>query len=102
LRFFQQKLVYYPPYPSKYKPIERCWGILETHWNGTLLDTVETALGWARTMTWKAIHPVVHLLEKTYEKGVRLAKKAFRKIEERLERDELLPKYCVRIQPQQA
>jgi len=28
-------LVYYPPYHSKYNPIERCWGILEEHWNGT-------------------------------------------------------------------
>jgi hypothetical protein len=28
-------LIYYPPYHSKYNPIERCWGILEQHWNGT-------------------------------------------------------------------
>ena len=35
-------LVYYPPYHSKYNPIERCWGILEEHWNGTLLNTRET------------------------------------------------------------
>ena len=28
------QLVYYPPYHSKYNPIERCWGILEQHWNG--------------------------------------------------------------------
>ena len=28
-------LVYYPPDPSKDNPIERCWGILEEHWNGT-------------------------------------------------------------------
>jgi Rhodopirellula transposase DDE domain len=27
-------LASYPPYHSKYNPIERCWGILETHWNG--------------------------------------------------------------------
>jgi hypothetical protein len=26
------RLAYYPPYPSKYNPIERCWGILEQHW----------------------------------------------------------------------
>ena len=31
------RLVYYPPYHSKYNPIERCWGVLEVHWNGTLL-----------------------------------------------------------------
>jgi len=32
------RLAYYPPYHSKYNPVERCWGILEQHWNGTLLD----------------------------------------------------------------
>jgi len=93
-------LVYYPPYHSKYNPIERCWGILEKHWNGTLLDSVPTVLEWAQSMTWKAIHPVVQLLDKVYEKGVRIAKKAFQAIEERLERHETLPKYWVRIQPQ--
>ena len=93
-------LVYYPPYHSKYNPIERCWGILEEHWNGTLLDSVDTVLGWTRTMTWKALPPIVDLLDKTYDKGVRVAKQAFQKIEQRLKRHESLPKYCVRIQPQ--
>jgi len=93
-------LVYYPPYHSKYNPIERCWGILEEHWNGTLLDTVDTILQWARTMTWKAVRPMVQLLDKAYDNGVRVAKKAFQKIEERLERHVSLPKYCIRIQPQ--
>jgi hypothetical protein len=27
-------LVYYPPYHSKYNPIERCWSALEQKWNG--------------------------------------------------------------------
>src|SRR5256886_10829436 len=31
------QLLYFPPYHSKYNPIERCWGILEQHWNGTQL-----------------------------------------------------------------
>lgn len=93
-------LVYYPPYHSKYNPIERCWGILEAHWSGSLLNTVDTILKWAGTMTWKGIRPVVELVEKTYEKGIRLAKKAFQQYEERIERDVSLPKYCVRIQPQ--
>jgi hypothetical protein len=30
-------LAYYPPYHSKYNPIERVWGVLEKHWNGNLL-----------------------------------------------------------------
>lgn len=94
-------LVYYPPYHSKYNPIERCWGILEKHWNGTLIDSVATAVHWATTMTWKGVRPTVHLLETIYDKGVRVAKKAFRAITERLHRDANLPKYSVRIRPSQ-
>jgi hypothetical protein len=44
-------LLYYPPYHSKYNPMERCWGILELHWNGTKLVDVETMLEWAKSMT---------------------------------------------------
>jgi transposase len=94
------QLVYYPPYHSKYNPVERCWGIWEMHWNGSLLDSVETVLAWAGTMTWKATRPLVQLLEKVYETGVRLTKNAFKLIDARLKRDETLPKYGVRIQPQ--
>jgi len=56
------ELAYYPPYHSKYNPIERCWGILEQHWNGTLLDTLDTALRFAATMTWKGPRPAVALV----------------------------------------
>jgi len=94
------KLVYYPPYHSKYNGIERCWGILENHWNGTLLNSVHTVLEWARTMTWKGAHPIVRLIEKTYNIGVRIAKKAFKPIASRLQRHKDLPKYDVLIQPQ--
>jgi Rhodopirellula transposase DDE domain len=94
------KLVYYPPYHSKYNLIERCWGILEQHWNGTLLNSVTTVVEWARTMTWKGARPIVSLVEKTYDKGVRIAKAAFKAVECRLQRDEDLPKYDVLIQPQ--
>jgi hypothetical protein len=55
------RLAYYPPYHSKYNPIERVWGVLENHWNGEVLETVEKVLGLARTMTYKGIHPVVQL-----------------------------------------
>jgi len=93
------KLVYYPPYPSKYNPIERCWGVLENHWNGTLLNSVEVAIEWASTMTWNGVKPVVHLLNKAYEKGVKLTKKAMKAYEERLQRSETLPKSDVSIKP---
>ena len=93
-------LAYYPPYPSKYNPVERDWGILENHWRATLLNTKEVTLEWAKTMTWKGLHPVVKLLKTTYQKGVKLCKNAFEALCKRIERDTLLPKYYVTIQPQ--
>ena len=93
------RLVYYPPYHSKYNPIERCWGILENHWNGTLLESVETALNWAKTMTWKGIHPVVKLLEGVYETGIRVTKKTFQPLQQRLQRSDKLPKWSLAIEP---
>jgi Rhodopirellula transposase DDE domain len=60
------RLAYYPPYHSKYNPIERCWGILETHWNGAVLDSIDAVIQFAATMTWKGTHPVVELITTTY------------------------------------
>ena len=94
------ELAYYPPYHSKYNPIERCWGILENHWNGALLNTVATALEWAKTMTWRGVSPLVHLLDRIYETGVRLKPHLFRPIATRLERSALLPKWSLVIHPQ--
>ena len=93
------QLLYYPPYHSKYNPIERCWGILELHWNGTRLTDVETMLGWAKTMTWKGLQPVVKLSTTLYEKGIALSKAAMRGIEARLQRDARLPKWDILIRP---
>ncbi|MCK5355439.1 MAG: ISAzo13 family transposase, partial [Methyloprofundus sp.] len=93
-------LAYYPPYHSKYNPIERSWGILENHWSGTLLNSIDTTLEWAKTMTWKGRHPVVELLETTYKKGVSVCKKIFKAISDRLDRHSVLSKYYVTIRPQ--
>ena len=94
------ELIYYPPYHSKYNPIERCWGVLEMHWNGTLLDTTEKAVGWAETMTWKGGRPVVRLLDRVYRLGVRLTKAALRPYCEHVCRSASLPKWRVAIHPQ--
>jgi hypothetical protein len=93
------QLLYYPPYHSKYNPIERCWGILELKWNGAKLIDVETMLGWAKKMTWKGIHPVVELSRKVYQKGIALGKKAMQAVEARLTRHPELPKYDILINP---
>jgi len=93
------QLLYYPPYHSKYNPIERCWGILELKWNGAKLIDVDTMLGWAKEMTWKCLHPVVELSRKVYEKGISLSKMAMEAVETRLKRDPQLPKYDILINP---
>jgi hypothetical protein len=93
------QLLYYPPYHSKYNPIERCWGILEEHWNGTKLADVDTMLGWAKSMTWKGINPIVTLSRQVYQKGVSLSKHAMQEVEARLERNPLLPKWDILIRP---
>ena len=93
------QLLYYPPYHSKYNPIERCWGVLELHWNGTLLTNADKMSEWAKSMTWKGLHPVVKISKKLYKKGISLSKKAMLKIEDKLKRNPMLPKWDILIQP---
>ena len=96
------QLLYYPPYHSKYNPIERCWGILELHWNGTQLRDADTMLEWAKSMTWKGLQPVVELSRQFYAKGVKVSKTAMQTVEEHLERNPLLPKWDILIHPTRA
>ncbi len=91
------RLAYYPPYHSKYNPIERCWGILEQHWNGALLDSVDAVIQYARSMNWKGKHPVVALVTTTYLNGIKLTKKEMQGIETQLQRLPLLDKWFVDI-----
>lgn len=93
------RLAYYPAYHSKYNPIERCWGILEMHWNGALLERVETVIEFARTMRWKGVHPLVDLVTTTYETGVKLTKEAMAVVETQVERLPDLEKWFVDIIP---
>jgi transposase len=92
------RLAYYPPYHSKYNSIERCWGILEQHWNGALLDSVDAVIQYASSMTWKGNHPVVALVTTTYQTGVRLTKQAMDLVETQLQRLPSLGKWFVDIE----
>jgi transposase len=91
------QLAYYPPYHSKYNPVERCWGVLEMHWNGSLLDSVEAAVGFARSMTWSGKHPVVSVVETTYATGVRLEPEEMEALENEVIRLPALEKWFVDI-----
>ncbi len=93
------ELAHYPPYHSKYNPIERVWGVLEQHWNGSLLDSISTVFNFAQTMTYNGVRPVVDMIETLYHTGVKLTKQAMAILEHRLERFSGLEKYFVRITP---
>jgi len=93
------RLVYYPPYHSKYNPVERCWAALERKWRGGLLTSLEVILGYARRMTWQGEPPSVDTLSGEYPGGVTLTKAEMRPVEARLERSVTLPKYDITIRP---
>lgn len=90
-------LAYYPPYHSKYNPVERTFGWLEKHWNGSLLDSLETVLKFAATLTFKGKQPIVTFVERVYQKGIKLSKQEMSKIEDQIERLPDLKKWFVNI-----
>ena len=62
-----------------------------------MLDEIDTALNFAKTMTWKGKHPVVELLTQTYETGVKLTAKEMQALEAQIERLPGLEKWFVNI-----
>ena len=78
---------------ASYNPIERVWGILEQHWNGTLLTDFETVIAMASSMTYHALEPVIMIVQTVYERGVTLSKAAFTALERRLDRLKGLAKH---------
>ena len=93
------ELAYYPPYHSKYNPIERCWGALENYWRGELLETEQAVLGYAANMTWNGQHPIIHRITQEYPSGVKLKRSERRQLETFLQRDPFLKKWAIHIDP---
>jgi len=93
------RLGYYPPYHSKYNPIERVWGVLENHWNGQLLDSCEKVFGFASTMTWNGNTPHIFISEGEYATGAKLSKAEMKEYESHLHRLPGLEKWFVDIRP---
>ena len=93
------RLVYYPPYHSKYNPIERCWSSLQRKWNGQLLNCWEVIRSCALRMTWKKKHPTVERLPGNYPAKVRVSAKEMKGINVRLERSNTLPNHDIIIRP---
>jgi hypothetical protein len=95
----QIHLAYYPPYHSKYNPVERTFGTLEQYWSGEILDSEETVIGYAKAMKFAEKHPTVSLVTKTYKKGVKVGKKIMNKIKSGLQRTKGIEKYSLIFKP---
>ena len=93
------RLIYYPPYHSKYNGIERYWAGLEKSWNGYLLDSVTTVLNRAGNFVWRGTRTTVSLLETMYEKGVKLSGQEKYDLEKRLLRSQHLKWWDITIHP---
>lgn len=95
------KLCYYPPYHSKYNPVERVWGGLEQHWNADIMDTEMTVFKFVRSFRWAKKKATVGFWNKTYETGKKLTAKAMQKLETAIDRfDETIGKWFVDICPE--
>ena len=64
-----------------------------------LLVDRETAIGWAKAMTWKGLSPMVNVLNRVFETGATISKKAIEIFQDRLDRNPHLPKWDVVIKP---
>jgi len=67
------------------------WGNME------ILNSVDKAIKWASTMTWKGIKASVSLIDKVYKKGISLTKKEMEQYQSKIKRSANLPKWDVRI-----
>ncbi|NRB06504.1 MAG: hypothetical protein HRU34_03655 [Richelia sp.] len=56
-------------------------------------------LSWASSMTLKGLYPILSLSKTVYQKEISLTKKAIKQVESRLQRNPLLPKWDILIQP---
>ena len=93
------RLIYYPPYHSKYNGIERYWGGLERSWNGYLLDSVAAVLRRASQFVWRSARTTSPLLKGVYQKGVKLCGQEKQELEKRLLRSVDLPWWDITIKP---
>lgn len=94
------QLAYYPPYHSKYNPIERLWGILENHWRGDLLESTATVYNFAQSMTYNGVHPEICVMPGLYNTGVTLSSDEMKIYEAQIERHHGLESWFVNIRPE--
>ena len=56
-----------------------------------------TVLEWTKSMTWKCLNPIVHLLDKVYERGIGLSRESLSEIKPHIDRHPELKKWDVTV-----
>jgi hypothetical protein len=92
-------VAHYPPGASKWNPIEhRLFSEISKNWAGCPLDSYETILKHIQTTTTAAgLRVQAHLVEKTYEKGIKVTNAQMRELD--MTKDPLLPKWNYTLKP---
>lgn len=94
---FGIRLIYYPPYHSKYNNIERYWAGLEKSWNGYFLESVATIITRSCKFTWRGIAARAMLVYTIYQKVIKRYFKGKTNLEKRLTRSSNLRWWYISI-----
>jgi hypothetical protein len=92
-------VAHYPPGASKWNPIEhRLFSEISKNWAGHPLESYETILDHIQTTTTSTgLRVTAHLIEKTYEKGIKISNSQMRELA--ITKDRLLPKWNYTLRP---
>ena len=94
------ELVYYPPYHSKYNPIERYWARLQLSWSGLIINTVDKLIETINKVNWKSVNTQATLVNKEYKKGISIEKDELKILERKhVYREEGIEKWSLVITP---
>lgn len=92
------KLVYYPPYSSKYNPIERYWARLQLSWSGLIINTVDKLIKMINKVKWNGVYTQATLVNKEYKKGISIDKEEIIILErKRVYRENVIEKWSLVI-----
>lgn|GEM_PF-2906269 len=73
--------------------------MLEKHWNGNILDSIETTLKFAKTMICRGKNPAIDLVKKIYQTGKTVKKETMKIYEQMIECSKQIGKWLVPINP---
>lgn len=94
------ELVYYPPYHSKYNPIERYWARLQLSWSGLIINTVDKLIETINKVKWKGVYTQATLVNKEYKRGISIDKEKIRILERtHIYREDGIEKWSLVITP---